>query len=75
MSGELYLRPGAALGLRDPAFADAMRRAEQKAEPRPSEDPRDPVGRTRFGYVVRRNGERFMPGPLLDTASLPLVED
>lgn len=74
MSSERYLRPGAQLGLRDEGFADAMRRAEHKAEPRPSQDPRDPVGRTRYGYVVRRNGEHFTPGPFLDTASLPLID-
>lgn len=61
-------------GFRDPAFADAMRRAEQGAEPRPSEDPLDPVGRNRSGHVVRRNGEHFIPGPLLDSSSLPLID-
>lgn len=74
VSGERYLRPGAQLGLRDEAFAAAMKRAEQGTAP-PPPDPLDAVGRTRLGYVVRRNGERFMPGPLLDTSTLPLIED
>jgi hypothetical protein len=67
------VRPGA--GERDAAFAAAMRRAEATSMPRPSEPhPLDAVGRTRTGRVVRRNGDHFIPGPLLDTSSLPLLD-
>lgn len=75
MNGERYLRPGAALGLRDERFAEAMRRAEQKANPEPAgPSPHDPVGITRSGLVVRRSGEVFTAGPYLDRSSLPLID-
>jgi len=49
-----------------------MKRAEG-GPPAPDLDPRDPVGLTRAGYVVRRNGDRFAPGPHADFTHLPLV--
>lgn len=66
-----HVRP---YGGRDDDFAAAMRRAERAADPKPSEHPLDAVARTRSGFVVRRNGEHFAPGPYLDVASLPLLD-
>jgi hypothetical protein len=59
-------------GGRDRAFAAAMRRAE--GPPAAEPHPRDPIGRTRAGYVVRRNGEIFAPGTFFDLESVPLLE-
>jgi len=72
-SSSMYLRPNA--GARDPEFAAAMRRAEGLADDgEPLQSPLDPIGRTRTGLVVRRNGQCFMPGPFLETSSLPLLD-
>jgi hypothetical protein len=68
----IYVRPWA--GYRDPDFAAAVARAEAAADPTPPEHPLDAVARTRSGLVVRRNGERFAPGPYLNVASLPLLD-
>lgn len=70
--GDRFLRPGAQLGLRDPEFAAAMRRAEGAASPK--EDPDDPVARTQLGYAIRRDGSKFMPGPAFDLERLPLID-
>jgi hypothetical protein len=50
-----------------------MRRAEG-GPPTAEPHPRNLIARTRVGMVVRRNGEHFTPGPLLDTSSLPLLD-
>lgn len=71
-SSSIYLRPNA--GARDPEFAAAMRRAEGFDDSEPLQGPLDPVGRTRTGLVVRRNGQCFTPGPFLDSSSLPFVD-
>ena len=39
------------------------------AEPHPL----DPIGRTRVGTVIRRNGEHLSPGSLLDVSYLPVA--
>jgi hypothetical protein len=67
-------RPYADSGRRDAGFAQAMRRAEGAANPKPPSDPLDAVGRTRAGLVVRRNGEHFAPGKYLDVSTLPLLD-
>jgi hypothetical protein len=59
---------------RDADFAAAMRKAEAASEPKPGpQHPLDIIGRTRAGIVIRRNGERFSPGPFFDLESVPLV--
>ena len=74
MSAERFLRPGAKLGLRDPAFRDAMRRAEEKANPpKPGESPDDLIGQLPTGQVVTRGGRIFYAGEYLYRSGLPLI--
>jgi hypothetical protein len=63
---------------RDPAFADAMRRAEEKARGAVgNERADDHVARTRSGSIVCRDGTILRPGPLYDADrfnALPLQD-
>jgi hypothetical protein len=60
---------------RDPKFAEAMARAEDKARPK-VEQPLY-VARTRRGSLVRNDGRLIQPGPLMDADAfnaLPIEE-
>lgn len=60
---------------RDPEFEDAMRRAEERAIPKPAEP--HFLGRTRAGLVKRRDGSFIAPGPHFDRSefeALPIFD-